>query len=146
MSEKEKQLLIKNIFLSEISYKIIEDRLQTETNLDVIADYKKKLRHDKEVLNIWVNKLKKEGVDIYSSKYQNVRQQVLDEVIQRKQQEVKEVDDTLASLAKEKVSISQEDKDNYTEQKSKLNNLISKISELKQEETKWKALKSISLQ
>ena len=146
MSEKEKQLLVKNVFLSEVSYKIIEDRLQTETNPKVIADYQKKLDHDKQVLGIWINKLKNEGVDIYSTDYQTVRQQILDNYKQEQQAKIDKINQDEQSIVTENGKLDDSSKADYDKEKAKINSLATTIDNLKQEKSKWDALKTMSLQ
>ncbi|MEW6214543.1 MAG: hypothetical protein AB1478_04970 [Nitrospirota bacterium] len=90
MTDIERDQLIKNIFLSEIDYQIIKDRLDvlkskptlTSDETSESADYEKKLQHDKDVIAVWIGKIKEDIplFDLSDSSILDKRKTILDSV------------------------------------------------------------------
>jgi hypothetical protein len=111
------QLLLRQIFLSEIDYQIFVDMLNVINDLPLpLSDEdeakkifcEEKIAHDNEVISIWLNKLKQEdsSFDINSTENQEIRSEVLNEAMGKVQDHYNGISENFIAPLNEKTIVS----------------------------------------
>ncbi len=108
MTSAQALMLLRQVFASEADYLEIRNRrdallamTQRTPEQDAeLADYQKKLQHDRDIIQQWRSALQASGYDIGALAYRAVRQQVLDGLRQQTQEQHDTIVAELARLAR----------------------------------------------